>query len=48
MFLSLRKLKKDIEIVIKPTGIELQANPIKICYAVKTTSAKKGCGTIAE
>ena len=48
MFSPLRKLKKNIEIAIKPTGIELQTNPIKIYYAVEKTSPKKRCGTIAE
>ena len=30
----LKKLKNDIKITLKPTGIKLQENPIKIYYAV--------------
>ena len=30
----LKKLKNDIKIALKPTGIKLKGNPIKIYYAV--------------
>ena len=40
----LKKLKNNMEIFLKPTGIELWSNPIKIYNAVK----KKICGTTAE
>ena len=41
------KLKNDIEIALKPTGFELEENPIKIYHSVYICKRKR-CGTIAE
>ena len=39
----------DIEIALKPPGIKLEANPIKIYHGVYIYKKKKErCGTIAE
>ena len=43
----LKKLKNDIKIALKLTGIKLRVNPIKI-YNVVYICEKKRCGTKAE
>ena len=43
----LKKLKNDIKIALKPTGIKPEKNLIKIYYVVHICE-KKWCGTIAE
>ena len=43
----IKKLKNDIKVALKLTGIKLQANPIKIYHAVYICQ-KRRCGTIAE
>ena len=43
----LHKIRSDIEISLKPTGIKLSADPIKIYHTVYVCG-KKTCGTIAE
>ena len=47
MFFWLKKFKSYIEIALKPTGLKLQENPIKISYSVYICKRKR-CGIIAE